>query len=183
MRPGPATSRNVSRLRRHGVRTTTPRTPGRSSARRQSERCPLVSLSVSKAHADPQTEHVGGTAVAVVAGVLDVLVVGRDVDIAKQLPVVVDLQDPLEAVGEPAVAEDKAGPAPLEIVSMLGGEPVERIRDPHPVSRAPPVRPAELYADAREAIDFGECEALGLAVVVAQSEEDSSFPGIGQRLL
>src|SRR5207245_7817965 len=158
-----ATSRNVSRLRRHGVRTTTPRTRGRSSARRQSECCTLVSLSVSEAHADPQTEHVGGAAVAVVAGVLDVLVVGRDVDIAKQLPVVVDLQNPLEPVGEPAVAEHEAGAALLQVVPMLGGEPVERMGDPHPVSRAPPVSPAELYADAREAVDFGEREALGLA--------------------
>ena len=112
-----------------------------------------------------------GAAVAVVAGIVDVLHAGREIDSAPDVHGVVRLEDVFAAVVEVAVAEEESEASGGEIVLVILLDGVADEGDAGAVLLAMP--PGAVRADAfgERLIDFGVGEGLGLAVVPSEAGE------------
>ena len=112
-----------------------------------------------------------GAAVAVVAGVIDVLQAGREVDAAPDVGCVVGLHDIFAAVVETAVAEQEAEAAIGEVGLVILLDCVGDESDAGAVLLAMP--PGAVCAESlgESLIDFRVGEGFGLAVIPAEAGE------------
>ena len=113
--------------------------------------------------------------VAVVAGVIDVLHGGCEVDAAPRVHGVIRLDNFFAPVAEPAIAEEKTVPAIGEIRLMIFADRVGDEGNSGSILLAMP--PCAIGADAfgESLIDFGVSEGLGLAVIPAETSERSQM--------
>ena len=110
-------------------------------------------------------------AVAVVAGIVDVLHAGGEINSAPDVHGVVGLEDIFAAVGEVAVAEEKAEASGGEIVLVIFLDGVADEGDAGAVLLAMPPRAVRAHAFGEGLIDFGVGEGFGLAVVPSEAGE------------
>ena len=118
-----------------------------------------------------------GAAVAVVAGIVDVLDAGGEINATPDVDGVVGLEDVFAAVVESAVAEQKAEAAVREIVLVILLDGVGDEGDAGAVLLAMP--PCAVRADAfgESLVDFGVGEGFGLAVVPSEAGEGGEVAG------
>jgi hypothetical protein len=117
-----------------------------------------IALSVpgSKIGVETDAEEVDGTAVAVVAGVPDVLVVEAYPQTRHEVPTVVCLDDALGSVIELAVTEEESLAAESEIEAVRAGQAVQVNRRTDRVALATPQSTVDEHAGGKRAVDLGE---------------------------
>ena len=113
--------------------------------------------------AEPWNPH--RAAVPVVTRVIDVLQIGSDEKAAPQMRGIVALDDFLSAVVQTAIAQQKAQPAELQVVLVIGGNSVGHKRYSGLVQFAMPAIPRPIRAHLDRVVDFGVGIGFMLALV------------------
>src|SRR5580704_7747660 len=136
----------------------------------------------SELHMQAQGPYGHGSAIAVVGGVPDILVVGGQLRPRKQSDAVVSLDHLFRTgVRELAVAHQDAEAAEIQILLALRGDAVVQEYDPEGIAGPIPVRPFEGSADLDGAVDVRELEDLDIALRLPHAGEQAEV--IGHRLL
>src|SRR5271166_1568305 len=118
-----------------------------------------------------------GTAVAVVAGVVDVLQAGCDIDAAPDVEGVVGLQNIFAAVVQLAVAEEKTEAAIGEVGLVVLLDGVRYKSDSCAILLTMPPGAVRAQSAIYGLIDFGVSEGFGLAVIPAYAGESGEVAG------
>src|SRR5580692_6378364 len=136
----------------------------------------------SELHMQAQGPYGHGSAIAVVGGIPDILVVGGQLRPRKQSDAVVSLDHLFRTgVRELAVALQDAEAAEIQILLALRGDAVVQEYDPEGIAGPIPMRPFEGSADLDGAVDVRELEDLDVALRLPHAGEQAEV--IGHRLL
>src|SRR5215475_11002842 len=103
------------------------------------------------------------SAVGVISGVCNKLVVECQCSPVIELIGVIGLEDLLGAVVEPAIADQKAGAAGGEEIAVRSGKPVDGAANADRVVRPAPIAALDREAAGQAAVDVGEGQDFILA--------------------
>src|ERR1035438_7448945 len=113
----------------------------------------------------PQSRHAHGTAVLVIAGIVDVLVVDGEIQSAPRVDSVEGFLGGLATVIQPAVAEDESQPAIGQVVLVIGANSVRDKGRAQAIEAAMPAGSLGIDAQLEGAVCLGVGERFVLAFV------------------
>src|SRR5262249_23276867 len=127
--------------------------------------------SALKLRAQPRPDYRHRTAIAIVGRIDDELIVGRDPPVADR-KAVIRFQDLLDAgMRQPAVADQDAEPAGIEVGLMRARNSVDSTGDRERVVGPAPPLPRNRRPDRHRAVDVGELVRFEIAVRKAGARE------------
>src|SRR6476619_6394682 len=127
----------------------------------------------------PAREDVDRSAVGIVGGIGDELIVGGQRQLLVERVCVIGFEDSLAPVVELAVSDQNAEPAGGDEIAMVSRQRVDGAADPDHVVGPAPFGALERKAKRERGIDIGERHDLGLAVVPAPPPEQYNFVAQG----
>src|SRR2546425_2807972 len=143
---------------------------------RMVNRCSLPATFLLKLDVDSRAWHEHRTAIAVVAGIHDVLKIERKKHSPDHVRGVVRLQYRFAPVRQSAIAEQKAFSAELKVLLVIGGDSVADARNSNPVVAPAPPPASKIAADRRRIVHFGVRKRFVAAFIPSETAVDANVP-------